>query len=128
MTDRHADGQTDILPQHNPRYAYASRGKKCQMMLISAFLTRDWIYFFMHAWISLAWWLVNIINNFCKQIRLWSHLQEEYLNTHVREINKFMNKSLFFVTHCLCGLHNFRLSLAEPPPPKIYLAKPKLAG
>jgi len=22
------DGRTDILPQHSPRYAYASRGKK----------------------------------------------------------------------------------------------------
>jgi len=25
--DRRTDGQTDILPQHSPRYAYASRGK-----------------------------------------------------------------------------------------------------
>jgi len=25
--DRQTDGRTDILPQHNPRYAYASRGK-----------------------------------------------------------------------------------------------------
>ena len=25
---RVADGQTDILPLHSPRYAYASRGKK----------------------------------------------------------------------------------------------------
>ena len=27
MTDRQTDGQTDILPQHSPRYAYASCGK-----------------------------------------------------------------------------------------------------
>ena len=26
--DRQTDGRTDILPQHSPRYAYASRGKK----------------------------------------------------------------------------------------------------
>jgi len=26
-TNRRKDGQTDILPRHNPRYAYASRGK-----------------------------------------------------------------------------------------------------
>ena len=26
-TDRRTDGQTDILPRHSPRYAYASRGK-----------------------------------------------------------------------------------------------------
>ena len=27
VTDRQTDGQTDILPRHSPRYAYASRGK-----------------------------------------------------------------------------------------------------
>jgi len=26
VTDRQTDGQTDILPWHSPRYAYASRG------------------------------------------------------------------------------------------------------
>jgi len=26
--DRQTDVQTDILPRHSPRYAYASRGKK----------------------------------------------------------------------------------------------------
>ena len=26
--DRQTDGQTDILPRHSPRYAYASCGKK----------------------------------------------------------------------------------------------------
>jgi len=28
QTDGRIDGRTDILPQHNPRYAYASRGNK----------------------------------------------------------------------------------------------------
>jgi len=28
VSDRQTDGQTDILPRHSPRYAYASRGKK----------------------------------------------------------------------------------------------------
>ena len=27
QTDGRKDGQTDILPQHSPRYAYASHGK-----------------------------------------------------------------------------------------------------
>jgi len=27
VTDRRTDRRTDILPQHSPRYAYASRGK-----------------------------------------------------------------------------------------------------
>jgi len=27
MTDGQMDGQTDILPRHSPRYAYASRGR-----------------------------------------------------------------------------------------------------
>jgi len=28
---RVTDGQTDILPWHSPRYAYASHGKNCPM-------------------------------------------------------------------------------------------------
>ena len=28
--DRQTDGRTDILRQHSPRYAYASRGKNCR--------------------------------------------------------------------------------------------------
>jgi len=49
----------------------------------------------------------------------------------VIEIKKFTTESLFFVTHSLYGLYNFRLAAtaaehcAQPPPPKIYSAKPK---
>jgi len=33
--DGRTDRQTDILPQHSPRYAYASRGKKCDYMKVT---------------------------------------------------------------------------------------------
>ena len=35
--DRRTDGQTDILPRHSPRYAYASRGNKIVCCLQSIF-------------------------------------------------------------------------------------------
>jgi len=36
---RVTDGRTDILRRHSPRYAYASRGKKC----ISCILLLGWL-------------------------------------------------------------------------------------
>jgi len=36
--DRQTDGRRDILPQHNPRYAYASRGKNINFRPISRFI------------------------------------------------------------------------------------------
>jgi len=40
--DRQIDGQTDILPQHSPRYAYASRGKNVAKRLLKVlFSERD---------------------------------------------------------------------------------------
>ena len=34
VTDGRTDGQTDILPRHSPRYAYASRGKNDNSRII----------------------------------------------------------------------------------------------
>ena len=43
--ERLTDGQTDILPRHSPRYAYASRGKKSnannEHLLTALFLEED---------------------------------------------------------------------------------------
>jgi len=36
---RRTDRQTDILPRHSPRYAYASRGKNVKFLLAAAVAT-----------------------------------------------------------------------------------------
>jgi len=41
QTDRHRDRRTDILPQHSPRYAYASRGKNYDFRPIFRFIS-EW--------------------------------------------------------------------------------------
>jgi len=38
VCDRQTDRQTDILPRHSPRYAYASRGKNRDFRQISRFI------------------------------------------------------------------------------------------
>ena len=38
-TDGRTDRQTDIMPRHSPRYAYASRGKNYDFRPISRFIS-----------------------------------------------------------------------------------------
>jgi len=40
QTDGRADGQTDILPRHSPRYAYASRGKNHDFRPLFRFISQ----------------------------------------------------------------------------------------
>ena len=44
VTDGRSDRQTDILPRHSPRYAYASRGKNYECSAGNRTLKRQYIY------------------------------------------------------------------------------------
>jgi len=41
---RVTDGQTDVLRQHSPRYAYASRGKNCSTNAKAVVKNTSWIF------------------------------------------------------------------------------------
>jgi len=41
QTDGWTDGQTDILPRHSPRYAYASHGKNREIFFTPSIFSAD---------------------------------------------------------------------------------------
>jgi len=49
VSDGHTDGETDILPRHSPRYAYASRGKNHPIFM--KFCTQQHIL----NWMNVTW-------------------------------------------------------------------------